>query len=115
MDHHAYRDIGSQTSNPGAAYGQQNANMLNTVGVAPQVTLTGQINSAHSLLDSLGVLVADLEKKLSPVLSSNYPEGNQKGEAVSCEPPALEEMDRLLNRLSSVCAYVSSIHNRTRI
>lgn len=116
MEQHAYRDIGSQASNPGSVYGQQNANMLGVQAPSTQVTLLGQISSAHALADSLGEVVSGLEKRLGPILSSNYPEGQKDADGIpSCDPPAIEEMDRLLNRLRNVISYVDSIERRTRI
>ena len=112
---HAYRDIGTQASHPGSSYGQQNANILGAQAVPAQTTLIGQIASAHALTDSLGEVVSGLEKRLSPVLSSNYPDGQKDGPAISCDPPAIEEMDRLLNRLRSVIGYIDSIERRARI
>lgn len=116
MDQYAYRDIGSQASNPGASYGQQNVTMVGIQTASTQVTLLSQISSAHALADSLGEVVSGLEKRLSPILSSNYPDDQKEAGGVpSCDPPAIEEMDRLLNRLRSVIAYIDSIERRTRI
>jgi len=89
-----------------------NVGMQNAVAA---VTLLSQIASAHALADSLGEVVNGLEKRLSPVLSMNYPDGQGAAPAISCDPPAIEEMDRLLNRLRSVIAYIDSIERRTRI
>lgn len=116
MDKYAYRDAGGPAINIEAIYGQQNASMLGIQTASTQVTLLSQISSAHALADSLGEVVSALEKKLSPILSSSYPDGQKEAGGVpACDPPAIEEMDRLLNRLRSVIAYVDSIERRTRI
>lgn len=68
----------------GTSYGQIGAQTT-----AAAVTLTGQIASAHALADSLGEVVSSLEKRLSPILSSNYPDGQKDAGGVpSCDPPA---------------------------
>lgn len=94
---------------------QQNSNLGTASAVGAAITLTDQIARAHSMLESLGEVVSSLEKRLSPILSSNYPDGQQEGNAIHSEPPAIEEMERLINRLRTVVGYVDSIERRVRI
>lgn len=106
--------LAMQQPSPYAAT-QQNSNLgvASVAGVA--ITLTDQISRAHSMLDNLGEVFGGLEKRLSPVLSSDYPGCQQEGNAIHSEPPAIEEMERLLNRLRTFVGYVDSIERRVRI
>lgn len=118
MDQNPYRDLGSRASHPGASYGQQDVNMLKIIGhnVPPPITLPGQVDEAHSMVERLANLIDGLEKRLGPVLAPSYPEpcGTSAKEQTS-QPVLIEEMERLITRLRIVCNHVTSIEMRTRI
>lgn len=88
------------------------------VPVLQQLRLTDQIQSAHGALDRLSALATDLEKRLATVLEG-VPAGvgadDQMQQCKSSLPPALEEMDRLINRIHLAAEQIERTYLRVRV
>lgn len=87
-----------------------------TVGaVAAPITISSQIAYAHGLMDELAKSFEVLDQKLSP-LSESYPSGSAvDGADGSGEPPMLQAMVHLVNRIRSSVYRVDELTRRVRI
>jgi len=100
------------------ATARQVAQTLGAVGgnQAKASTVTDQIGLAHDALDRLAGAVGCLDERLAPVLSFAQPEQSSTGmNAVAIEPPAIEELNRLISRLHTLASRVDDLVMRARV
>lgn len=98
---------------------QWNLQKLGESSPAPQqMRLTDQIQSAHGALDRLSSLAAELENRLVTVLEGGPSGVGADGQMQQCKsslPPALEEMDRLINRIHLAAEQIERTYLRVRV
>lgn len=94
---------------------QQNAIGAGSVQAVPRLSLNDHICRAHDAMDRLGSLARELENRLVTVLDPEPPTQDGNCQTASCEPPALNEMDRLITRIHATADYLDRIHARTRL
>jgi hypothetical protein len=80
-----------------------------------RVSLNDQICRAHDAMDRLYSLVREIENRLMTVLDPEPPTQEGNCQTAGCEPPALNEMDRLVTRIHATADYLDRVHARTRL
>jgi hypothetical protein len=84
--------------------------------IAKSPSIIDQIGRAHEQLDRLTGAIGCLDERLMPILSFSQPSPISAGmNAVAIEPPAIEELNRLLLRIQGLVSRVDDITERARV
>lgn len=87
-------------------------------GAIPKTpSIIDQIGHAHDQLDRLTGAIGCLDERLTPILAFSQPSPGSATQSATAiiEPPAVEELNRLLLRIQGLVSRIDGITERARI